>query len=71
VLNWEHIEHTSEFPDGAAVYTLGPLVQQQAMQPGLGVRVADVEAMRLEGELQVLQTGDGIGQAAVRVHTRR
>ena len=59
VLNCEHIENYPGFPDGVAGYTLGPLLQQQAMQLGLGLRLADVEAVRLEGELKVLQTGDG------------
>ena len=59
VLNCEHIENYPGFPDGVAGYTLGPLLQQQAMQLGLGVRLAEVEAVRLEGELLVLQMGDG------------
>src|SRR6185295_11435303 len=49
VLNCEHIENYPGFPDGVAGYTLGPLLQQQATQLGLGVRLADVEAVRLEG----------------------
>src|SRR5712691_5038357 len=59
VLNCEHIENYPGFPDGVAGYTLGPLLQQQAMQLGLGVRLADVESVRLDGELKVLQTSDG------------
>src|SRR5919204_6473235 len=59
VLNCEHIENYPGFPDGVAGYTLGPLLQQQAMQLGLSVQLADVEAVRLEGELKVLQTGNG------------
>ena len=59
VLNCEHIENYPGFPDGVAGYTLGPLLQQQAMHLGLGVRLAEVEAVRLEDGLQVLQTGDG------------
>jgi len=59
VLNCEHIENYPGFPDGVAGYTLGPLLQQQAVQFGLGVRLAEVEAVRLEGELKVLRTGDG------------
>jgi len=38
VQNCEHIENYPGFPDGVAGYTLGPLLQQQAMQLGLGVR---------------------------------
>jgi thioredoxin reductase (NADPH) len=59
VLNCEHIENYPGFPDGVAGYTLGPLLQQQAMKLGLSVRLADVEAVRLEDGLKVLQTGDG------------
>ena len=59
VLNCEHIENYPGFPDGVAGYTLGPLLQQQAMQLGLGVRLADVEGVRLDEELKVLQTSDG------------
>jgi thioredoxin reductase (NADPH) len=59
VLNCEHIENYPGFPDGVAGYTLGPLLQQQAMKLGLDVRLADVEAMHLEDGLKVLQTGDG------------
>jgi len=59
VLNCEHIENYPGFPDGVAGYTLGPLLQQQAMQLGLGIRLAEVEAVRLEEELKVLQTSDG------------
>ena len=44
----------------------GPLLQQQAMNSGLGVQLADVEAVRLEGELKVLHTGDGEVQRAAR-----
>jgi len=65
VLNCEHIENYPGFPDGIAGYTLGPLLQQQAMHLGLAVQLAEVEAVRLEGELQVVQTGDGV----VRVKT--
>ena len=55
VLNCEHIENYPGFPDGVAGYTLGPLLQQQAVQLGLGMRLAEVEAVRLEEELKVLQ----------------
>ena len=59
VLNCEHIENYPGFPDGVAGYTLGPLLQQQAMKLGLGVGLTDVDAVRLEGEVKVLQTGNG------------
>ena len=63
VLNCEHIENYPGFPDGVAGYTLGPLLQQQAMNLGLSLQLADVEAVRLAGELKVLHTGDGEVQA--------
>jgi thioredoxin reductase (NADPH) len=59
VLNCEHIENYPGFPDGVAGYTLGPLLQQQAVQLGLGVRLAEVEGVRLEEGLKVLHTSDG------------
>jgi thioredoxin reductase (NADPH) len=63
VLNCEHIENYPGFPDGVAGYTLGPLLQQQAMRLGLAVRLIDVDTVHLEGELKVLQTGDGAVRA--------
>jgi thioredoxin reductase (NADPH) len=60
VLNCEHIENYPGFPDGIAGYMLGPLLQQQAMQLGLAVQLAEVEAVRREGDLHVVQTGDGV-----------
>lgn len=41
VLNCEHIENYPGFPDGIAGYTLGPMLQQQAMKLGLTVQLAD------------------------------
>jgi thioredoxin reductase (NADPH) len=59
VLNCEHIENYPGFPDGVAGYTLGPLLQQQAMQLGVSVQLTEVEAVQLDGEIKVLQTGNG------------
>jgi thioredoxin reductase (NADPH) len=59
VLNCEHIENYPGFPDGIAGYTLGPLLQQQATSLGLEMKLAEVEAVGLDGELKVLQTDDG------------
>jgi thioredoxin reductase (NADPH) len=59
VLNCEHIENYPGFPDGVAGYTLGPLLQQQAMQLGLSVGLTDVDTVQLEGEVKVLQTSNG------------
>jgi thioredoxin reductase (NADPH) len=63
VLNCEHIENYPGFPDGIAGYTLGPLLQQQAMHLGLEVRLTDVDTAHLEDEIKVLQTGDGVVRA--------
>ena len=71
VLNCEHIENYPGFPDGVAGYTLGPLFQQQAMNLGLSLQLADVEAVRLEGELKVLHTGDGDSTGASVDHCYR
>jgi thioredoxin reductase (NADPH) len=59
VLNCEHIENYPGFPEGIAGYTLGPLLQQQATSLGLAMRLAEVQAVRLDGTLKVLQTDDG------------
>ena len=59
VLNCEHIENYPGFPDGIAGYSFGPLLQQQATNLGLEIKLAEVETVRLEGELKVLQTDDG------------
>ncbi|HEY5869754.1 MAG TPA: FAD-dependent oxidoreductase, partial [Candidatus Tectomicrobia bacterium] len=63
VLNCEHIENYPGFPDGVAGYTLGPLLQQQAMNLGLHLQLAEVETVRLAGELKVLHTGASEVQA--------
>jgi len=59
VLNCEHIENYPGFPDGIAGYSLGPLLQQQATNLGLEMKLAEVQAIKLEGEIKVLQTDDG------------
>jgi thioredoxin reductase (NADPH) len=59
VLNCEHIENYPGFPDGVAGYTLGPLLQQQAVNMGVKVQLAEVEAVRLEGDVKVVQTSNG------------
>jgi thioredoxin reductase (NADPH) len=60
VLNCEHIENYPGFPDGIAGYSLGPLLQQQATNLGLEMKLAEVQAVKFEGETKVLQTDDGI-----------
>jgi thioredoxin reductase (NADPH) len=59
VLNCEHIENYPGFPEGIAGYSLGPLLQQQATNLGLEIKLAEVQAIRLEGDLKVLQSDDG------------
>lgn len=59
VLNCEHIENYPGFPDGVAGYSLGPMLQQQAMNMGLDMKLAEVQAVSLYGEVKVLQTDDG------------
>src|SRR6266849_1377960 len=59
VLNCEHIENYPGFPDGIAGYSLGPLLQQQATNLGLEMKLAEVHEVRLDGETKVLQTDDG------------
>lgn len=59
VLNCTHIENYPGFPDGVAGYSLGPLLQQQATNLGLEMKLAEVHSVRLDGETKVLQTDDG------------
>ncbi|MEW6296809.1 MAG: FAD-dependent oxidoreductase [Thermodesulfobacteriota bacterium] len=59
VLNCEHIENYPGFPDGIAGYTLGPLLQQHATSLGLDMQLAEVQAVRLDGGMRVLQTDNG------------
>src|SRR5512132_4351549 len=65
VLNCEHIENYPGFPDGIAGYSLGPLLQQQATNLGLEMKLAEVQAIKLEGETKVLQTDDGTVHAKI------
>ena len=59
ILNCEHIENYPGFPDGVAGYALGPLLQQQATNLGLEMKLAEVQSVRLDGETKILQTDDG------------
>src|SRR5712692_11587129 len=49
VLNCEHIENYPGFPEGIAGYSLGPLLQQQATNLGLEMKLAEVQEVRLDG----------------------
>lgn len=59
VLNCEHIENYPGFPDGIAGYNFGPTLQQQAMHMGVETRLTEVDSVRLEGDLKVLETSQG------------
>lgn len=59
VLNCEHIENFPGFPDGIAGYSFGPQLQQQAMNMGLEMKLAEVQSVRLEKDLKVLNTDEG------------
>jgi thioredoxin reductase (NADPH) len=59
VLNCEHIENYPGFPDGIAGYAFGPLLQQQATNLGLEMKLAEVQSVRLDGDRKILQTDDG------------
>jgi len=59
VLNCEHIENYPGFPEGIAGYSLGPLLQQQATNLGLEMKLAEVQAVHLDGGTKVLQTDAG------------
>jgi len=63
VLNCEHIENYPGFPDGVAGYSLGPMLQQQATNMGVEMKLAEVQSIRLDGNTKILQTDDGELQA--------
>ena len=63
VLNCEHIENYPGFPDGIAGYSFGPQLQQQAMNMGLEMKLAEVQTVQIDGDLKTLQTDDGEVQA--------
>lgn len=59
VLNCEHIENYPGFPDGVAGYSLGPVLQQQATNLGVEMKLAEVQSLHLDGTTKTLQTDDG------------
>jgi thioredoxin reductase (NADPH) len=59
VLNCEHIANYPGFPDGVAGYTLGPLMQEQAMKLGLEVAMGEVSGIRLDGDVKIVETDGG------------
>ena len=59
VLNCERIENYPGFPDGVAGYSLGPLLQQQAMSFGMQMQLTEVASVRLEGDDRVVVTDAG------------
>jgi thioredoxin reductase (NADPH) len=65
VLNCEHIENYPGFPEGVAGYSFGPMLQQQAMNMGLEMKLAEVQSLQLDGDTKVLLTDDGELRAKV------
>jgi thioredoxin reductase (NADPH) len=59
VLNCEHIENYPGFPDGIAGYSFGPQLQQQAMNMGLEMKLAEVQSVQLDGDVKIVHTDDG------------
>jgi thioredoxin reductase (NADPH) len=59
VLNCEHIENYPGFPEGVAGYSFGPMLQQQAMNMGLEMKLAEVQSLALDGDVKVVFTDDG------------
>jgi thioredoxin reductase (NADPH) len=59
VLNCEHITNYPGFPQGVAGYTLGPLLQEQATAAGLQVAMNEVTAVRLDGDVKIVETDGG------------
>src|SRR5882672_10304081 len=56
VLNCEHIENYPGFPDGIAGYSLGPMLQQQATNMGVEMKLAEVQSLRLDGNTKIVHT---------------
>jgi thioredoxin reductase (NADPH) len=66
IINADTIRNFPGFPSGIKGYELGPQIAQQAMDMGLRVEYADVQALGSEGGLHVLQTdGDQYRARAV------
>jgi thioredoxin reductase (NADPH) len=59
VLNCEHIENYPGFPEGIAGYALGPMLQQQATNLGVEMKLAEAQSLRLDGSTKIVQTDDG------------
>jgi thioredoxin reductase (NADPH) len=59
VLNCEHIENFPGFPEGVAGYSFGPMLQQQAMNMGLEMKLAEVQSLQLDDRIKILHTDDG------------
>ena len=66
VINADRIENYPGFPDGVSGAELGPLMQRQAMQFGLQIRLAEVDELELRaGEWRVSAYGERIAASAV------
>ena len=59
IINAERIENFPGFPDGVAGAEIGPLMQDQAMQQGLDIRLAEVTGLRRRGPGWLVETVDG------------
>ena len=66
IINADRIENFPGFPDGVSGAELGPLMQRQATQFGLQIRLAEVDDLALHaGEWRVSAYGERIAARAV------
>ena len=56
IINAERIENFPGFPDGVAGAEIGPLMQDQAMQQGLDIQLAEVIGLRRRGPGWLVET---------------
>ena len=66
IINADRIENFPGFPDGVSGAELGPLMQRQATQFGLQIRLAEVDVIELRaGEWRVSAYGERLAARAV------
>ena len=66
IINADRIENFPGFPDGVSGAELGPLMQRQATQFGLRIRLAEVDELELRaGEWRVSAYGERLAARAV------
>ena len=63
IINAENIENYPGFPQGTSGYELGPLMQEQAMNAGAEVSMAEATGLRVDGPYKVVATANGEYQA--------